>query len=137
MVKRLFHKVIFPRFGVPRVVINDGDSHFINRQFDGLLVKYGVKHKVVILYHPQTSRQVEILNREIKNILHKLVSCTRMDWSMRLDKALWVYHTAYKTPIGMSLFKLVYEKSCHLPVELEQKTYWAIKAISFDIKSIG
>jgi hypothetical protein len=57
VVKRLFKKVIFPRFGVPRVVISDGSSHFINRSFDGLLEKYRVNHKLATTYHPQTSGQ--------------------------------------------------------------------------------
>jgi Integrase zinc binding domain len=35
VVKRLFKKVIFPRFGVPRVVISDGGSHFINAHLIG------------------------------------------------------------------------------------------------------
>ena len=40
-------------------------------------------------------------------------------WKDKLPDALWVYRTAYKTPIGMSPFQLVYGKSFHLPVELE------------------
>ncbi|XP_049355207.1 uncharacterized protein LOC125819809 [Solanum verrucosum] len=35
------------------------------------LSKYGVKHKVATPYHPQTSGQVEVSNREIKSILAK------------------------------------------------------------------
>jgi hypothetical protein len=31
--KRMFHEVIFPWYGVPRVVISDGGSHFIDRTF--------------------------------------------------------------------------------------------------------
>jgi RNase H-like domain found in reverse transcriptase/Integrase core domain/Integrase zinc binding domain len=79
VVKRFFKKTIFPRFGVPQVVISDGGSHFINRQFRNLLEKYGVKHKVATPYHPQTSGQVEVSNREIKNILQKIVGHTRKD----------------------------------------------------------
>ena len=54
-VKRLFNNVIFPRFGVPRAVISDGGKHFINHQFEQLLKRHGVTHKVATSYHPQTN----------------------------------------------------------------------------------
>jgi hypothetical protein len=31
--KRMFHEVIFPRYRVPRIVISDGGSHFIDWTF--------------------------------------------------------------------------------------------------------
>jgi len=54
-------------------VISDGGSHFINKVFESLLKKHGVKHKVDPPYHPQTSGQVEVSNRQIKAILTKVV----------------------------------------------------------------
>lgn len=39
VVLKMFKKVIFPRFGIPRVVISDGGSHFINKVFENLLKK--------------------------------------------------------------------------------------------------
>lgn len=42
--------------------------------------------------------------------------------------------TAYKTNIGASLYKLVYEKVCHLMEELDHNAYWAIKKLNFDLK---
>ncbi|CAN6552317.1 unnamed protein product [Malus baccata var. baccata] len=82
---------IFARFGMPRVLISDGGSHFCNRTIEALLKKYGVTHKVATPYHPQTSGQAEVSNREIKQILEKTVGPNRKDWSLCLNDAIWVY----------------------------------------------
>jgi hypothetical protein len=67
--KRIFEKIIFPRFEVSRIVISDGGSHFIDKRFEHYLSRHGIHHNVATSYHPQTSGQAEISNKQIMNIL--------------------------------------------------------------------
>nr|GFB75184.1 putative nucleotidyltransferase, ribonuclease H [Tanacetum cinerariifolium] len=102
-----FLKSLFTRFGTPRAIISDRGTHFCNDQFAKVMRKYRVTHRLTTAYHPQTSGQVE------------------------------AFRTAYKTPIGCTPYKLVYGKACHLLIELEHKTYWALKQTNFDLTVVG
>ena len=88
VVMNFLKKNIFTRFGTPKAIISDGGKHFCNYQFKTLLLKYGVKHRVTTPYHPQTSGQVKVFNRELKRILEKMVNTSRRDWSLKLDDIL-------------------------------------------------
>nr|GEU61024.1 hypothetical protein [Tanacetum cinerariifolium] len=92
--------------------------------------------KVHCCFLPELSH-LEVSNRGLKRILERSVGENRASWSDKLDDVLWAFGTAFKTPIGCTPYKLVYGKSCHLPIELEHKAYWALKHDNFEIKHIG
>ncbi|XP_021730699.1 uncharacterized protein LOC110697623 [Chenopodium quinoa] len=70
-----------------------------------------------------------LLKREVDGLLRRCVPNEEFQ-----DVLLM---TAFKTPIGTTPYKLVYGKNCHLPVEMEHRTHWAIKQINFDLHSAG
>ncbi|GJR29164.1 reverse transcriptase domain-containing protein [Tanacetum coccineum] len=116
-----FLKSLFARFRTPRAIISDRGTHFYNDQFAKVML----------------SGQVEVSNRGLKHILERTVGENRASWSDKLDDALWAFRTTFKTPIGCTPYKLVYEKACHLPIELEHKAYWALKHCNYDLKTAG
>jgi len=61
--KRMFEEIIFLRFGVPRMVISDGGTHFTDKNFHNYLSKHGIHHNVTTPYHPQISGQAETSNK--------------------------------------------------------------------------
>ena len=69
IVVKFLKKNIFSRFGVPRILISDGGTHFCNNQLRKVLKQYNVTHEIASPYHPQTNGQAEVSNRELQKIL--------------------------------------------------------------------
>jgi cell division protein FtsI/penicillin-binding protein 2 len=91
--------VIFHRYGIPKILMSDGGSHFIGKDFKRCLSKMGIEHRVSTTDHPQTNGQEETSNKKLKGILMKTVTKGGKDWSKKLNGALWAYRTAHKRPI--------------------------------------
>jgi transposase InsO family protein len=69
----MIKSMIFPHFGTLRILISDGGTHFTGKNFKRCLSKLGIEHRVFTAYHPQTNRQAEMSNKQLKRILNKTI----------------------------------------------------------------
>jgi len=88
VVMKFLRENTFARFGMRQATISDQGTHFNNRSFDALLKRYSIIYRLATPHHPQSSGQVEVSNRQIKQILEKTVSRNRKDWADKLVDAL-------------------------------------------------
>ena len=108
---------IICRYGVPHELISDKGVHF-RAEVDTLLQKYGIQHHRSSAYRPQTNGTIEATNKNIKNILRKMVEISQ-DLSEKLLFALWPYRTSFRTSTGATPYSLVYGMEAVLPIETE------------------
>ncbi|GJY85583.1 reverse transcriptase domain-containing protein [Tanacetum coccineum] len=107
------------------------DARVVVKFLKSLFARFGTPRAII------SDRGTHFCNDKFAKVMSKTVGENRASWSDRLDDALWAFRTAYKTPIGCTPYKLVYGKSCHLPIELEHRAYWALKHANFDLKTAG
>nr|GEV59920.1 hypothetical protein [Tanacetum cinerariifolium] len=84
---------------------------------------------------PQTLEEVITITQRLME--QRTIGENCASWFDKLDDALWAFSIAFKIPSGCTPYKLVYEKACHLLIELEHKAYWALKHCNFDLKTAG
>lgn len=101
-----------------------------------MMNKCRVKHKIATTYHLKLVVLLRCLTRKSSK-LEKIVKTNRRDCALKLNDALWAYHTTLKTQIGTSPYKLMFEKTCHLPIELQHKAYCVIRKLNMDLQKAG
>ncbi|GJR13115.1 reverse transcriptase domain-containing protein [Tanacetum coccineum] len=107
------------------------DARVVVKFLKSLFARFGTPRAII------SDRGTHFCNDQFAKVMLKTVGKNRASWSDKLDDALWAFHTAFKTPIGCTPYKHVYGKTCHLPIKLEHKAYWALKHCNFDLKTAG
>lgn len=70
-------------------------------------------------YFPQGNGQAKSSNKNLINILKKLVSDNQKSWHKKIHDALWANRSTPKRAIGISPFELVYGVEANFPLPLE------------------
>ena len=107
MVKKVLEE-IFPRFGLPKVLGSDNGPAFVSQVSQLVAKSLGINWKLHCTYRPQSSGQVERMNRTIKETLTKLTLETgTRDWVQLLPLALCRARNT-PGPHGLTPFEIIY-----------------------------
>ena len=113
------YKNIISRFGVPKILVSDWETHFLNSLIQEMTDKFQIDHTKITPYHPQTNGQTEQVIGILVSILRKTVLDSKRDWDVKLTAALWAYQITYKVITQATPFSLVYGLKATLPIEYE------------------
>ena len=92
-VVEFLYEEIFTCYGVPKELVTDQGAQFTSNLILELMKQYNIRHQKSSPYHPQANGQAEVTNRELENILRKIVHLHCRDWTNRLQEAIWAYRT--------------------------------------------
>ena len=116
-VARFIENNIICRYRVPQEIISDNGSHFEGK-VKTIMELYNIEHHQSSPYWPQTNRAIEAANKNIKNILAKMV-VTNKYWAKKLPFSLWGYRNSICASTRATLYSLVYSSEVVLPIEVE------------------
>lgn len=108
MVAKKLLEEIFPRYGMPEVLGSDNGPAFVSQVSQSVAKLLGIDWKLHCAYRPQSSGQVERMNRTIKEALTKLLLETgTKDWVSLLPLALYRARNT-PGPHGLTPFEILY-----------------------------
>ena len=100
MVKKI-REEIFPSFGIPKVIGSNIGPAFVAQVSQGLATQLGINWKLHCAYRPQSSGQVERMNRTLKETLTKLtIETSGNDWIALLP---FILFPVRNTPVNFKL----------------------------------
>ncbi|XP_049369418.1 uncharacterized protein LOC125834305 [Solanum verrucosum] len=109
---------IICRFGIPESIITNNGTNLNSDSMRSFCEKFKISHRNSTAYRPQINGAIEVANKNIKRILHKMIDNHR-HWHEKLPFALQGYRTSIRTSTGATPYFLVYGNEVVIPAEVE------------------
>jgi hypothetical protein len=119
VVMNFLEERIITRFGVPSKITTDNAKAFSSLALAKFCFKYGIVLSHSSNYYPQGNGLAESSNKNLMNIIKKVVGENKRSWDNKIKYNLWADRITTKNSIGKTPFELVYELEAKLPVNLQ------------------
>jgi len=118
-VAEFIYKEIICRHGVPKEILSDRGTSFVNQVIDKLCENYQTKHRLTSSYRPQTNGMVERFNRTLGKCIARLTSNESKEWDEFVEATLFAYRTKKHKTTGYTPFYLMHGRQATLPIDLK------------------
>ena len=122
-VAEFIYKEIICRHGVPKEILSDRGTSFVNQVIDKLCENFQTKHRLTSSYRPQTNGMVERFNRTLGECIAKLTSNEEKEWDEFVEATLFAYRTKKHKTTGYTPFYLMHGRQAVLPIDLKIPGY--------------
>ncbi|XP_059635388.1 uncharacterized protein LOC132277555 [Cornus florida] len=109
---------IIYRFGIPRVILSDNRTLFVNGRVRALFQQYHVTHYRSTPCYPKGNRQAEATNKTLLRILRRTLKEQHGKWAEQLPLAFWAYRTIVRGATSAMPFSLVYNTEMVVSIEI-------------------
>jgi transposase InsO family protein len=109
---------IITRFDAPAKITTNNAKAFSSLALANFFFKYGIVLSHSSNYYPQGNGLVESNNKNLMNIVKKIVGENKKAWDSKIKYALWEDRITTKTSIGKTPFELVYGLEAKFHVNL-------------------
>ncbi|GJV80766.1 reverse transcriptase domain-containing protein [Tanacetum coccineum] len=122
-VKKFMWDNIVCRFGLPRVIVTDNRTQFVNDPFKGWCESLNIKQMNTTVAHPQANGLVERANKSLMEGIKARLGRERAEWVDELPNILWAHRTSLKQSNGETPFSLTYGSEAVIPAEIGMPTH--------------
>jgi len=118
---KLFQDHVWKLHGLPESIVSDKGVQFAVGMIKELNYLLGIQMKLSTAYHPQTNRQTERINQELKQYLRVFIDHRQEQWPDWLGMAEFVYNNKIHATTKISLFKANYDQDPRIGFEGRRK----------------
>jgi hypothetical protein len=112
-----FVSQIVCRYGVPRAIISDNGTEFVNKVAKYLAKTLGFDHRTISPYNPRAN-PTERVNREVKKMI-RAITASSARWDESLDEYAFALRTTPSESTGFSPAQVMFGFSPRFPQDVE------------------